>query len=282
MANNDTSPSGNEHSSPNQDQGTEKKEEKKQIGTLESVVNESAHATGNFVKLGLAGLIPYSLASAVPSWSIDTAVQAGAQVAGDATTSRKKGKKFTATNVLEASILGTALTPPLEVVLGTINKIPLDSLSGYLGRAALWGGVGYPFFVGLYQFLDYTIKNRKIKGVFDYMKKEYWPALKGIYKILPISLLNIFFAPPYLQIPIGAALTYIFTLFGAPKRQELKEEEKRDKTPYLSAASSALGKGLKTIFYGVPQAVYAIGSGIKDTLYRAAPKPAAPAAAPAH
>src|SRR3989344_2153838 len=81
---------------------------KKPLTTLESVVNETSHLFGNTIKLGLAGVIPYTQATIFPSTRSDTAVLAGAQVAGDATTSLKRGQKYTAGNVLESALLGTA------------------------------------------------------------------------------------------------------------------------------------------------------------------------------
>ncbi len=78
------------------------------------------------------------------------------------------------------------------------------------------GGLIYPSFIGLYQFINYTIRNRSVKGVGKYIKENYWTTLKKSYKYtLPFSLLNVFFAPPILNIPIASALTYAFNLFGA-------------------------------------------------------------------
>ena len=129
----------------------------------------------------------------------------------------------------------------------------------------------------------------------SYLKKEYWPALKRAWKTLfPISLFNIFFAPLYLQVPIGAALSYGLTLFGAPKRGEISEDQKRDKTPYLVAAPRVLGRGIYNLGKGLYEGAYALGSGLRDTLYKATsgspaapaapahPVPAQPAAVPAH
>ena len=284
MAGNNEAPSGNEHAAPNQPAGQEKKEEKKPIGTLESVVNESYHLFGNTVKLGLAGFIPYTQGVLFPSVARDSAILAGSQIAGDFTTDRRRDKKYTAGSLLESSIIGTALAPALSGMFDAVHQVPLTSPMGYLGQAALWGGVAYPAYFALYQFANYVVRNRTVKGVGKYIKENYWTALKQGWKTLfPFSLVNLLFAPLYLNVPIAATLSYLLTLFGAPKTDEVKEDQKRDKTPYLSAASSAVGKGLKNVFYGVPQTFYAIGSSIRD-LYKSSPRPAAPAttAAPQH
>ena len=156
-----------------------KTEEKpKQTSTLESVVDESGHLAKIAVALGLSSLIPYAQATTFPSAAIDTAVLSSVQIAADATTSFKRGKKYTAVNSLESSILGTAITIPTEGFFALPNSIPPVGVGGYLAKAAVWGGLCYPAFIGLYQAADYLIKNRKFKGMGSYIKKEYWPTLK--------------------------------------------------------------------------------------------------------
>lgn len=268
--------------------GQEKKEEQpRKKSTLESFVNESSKLFGNSVKLGLAGAVPYAFASLLPTFKRDTAILTGAQIASDYTTSYRKGKKYTAGNILESSLLGVAMTPVIEGMFRTVNAIPTNSLSGYIAKGSVWGGIMYPVFVAAYQPIAYFIRNRTFKGMAKYVKENYWTALRDAWtKLLPISLLNIFFAPSWLQIPISAGLSYLFDLFGAPQKGEVPAEQKKDKTPYLAAASSLVGKLAKTIFYGVPQATYSIARGVGEKLYSTATTPAkvpstAPATAPA-
>lgn len=272
MADNENAP---QSAVPQNQAGAEKKEEKK-IGTLESIVNESLHLAGNTIKLGFAAGIPFTQATLLPSTRVDTYSLAGAQIAADATTSFKKGKKFTAGNALESSIVGTAITVPVEGLFSLVNKIPTNDFLGYAAKGAAWGGFAYPVFIGLYQFIDYVVKNRTLKGVGKYIRENYWTTLKNTWKrVLPISLLNVFFAPAYLQVPISALLSYVFALFGAPKKDELKEHEKRDKIPYYLAAPTVAVKFVRNSVKGLYDSVYAIGSGISD-LYKSAPKIAAP------
>ena len=254
----------------------EKKEGPKKISTLESVVNESLHLGGNIVKFGLAGLIPYTQALLVPQAARDTGILAGVQVLGDATTNFKRGKKTTSGEVLKSSLVGTTITVPAYYAFNLVNKIPLDNIAGYFGRAAAWGGAIAPAFIGFYQTVDYLVRNLSFKGLGKYLKENYWSTLKKFWtRVLPFSLANIFFVPAYLQIPVAAGLQYLFTLFGAPKKGELKEEEKRDKTPYLVAASNAfykLGSNIFNLPYNIGKAVYEVAK---------SPKQSAPAARPA-
>ena len=259
--------------------GHEKKEEKKQLTTLESVVEETTHGIGNIIKLGLAGAIPYFFANSFPSLKRDTYILSGAQVASDITISYKKDKKYTAGNFLESTALGTAMTPVLEGMFGTVNSMPLNTTLDYVAKAGVWGGVCYPAFVAAYQPIAYFIRNRTFKGMGKYIKENYWSTLKQSWKtLLPISLLNVFFAPLWLQIPISAALSYVFDLFGAPQKEEVSEDQKRDKTPYPIAALNVTSKLVRNTIGGFYNGLYdlgrAIGGGYSSSQPSSAPTPA--------
>lgn len=251
---------------PQEEQKAKQEEKKKPIGTLESVIKESSDLVKAGFNLGLAGLIPYAQALLAPQAARDTGILAGVQVLGDATTNFKRGKKTTSAEVLKSSAVGTAIAVPTYYLFKYINKIPLDSIAGYFGRAAAFGGIAAPAFTAFYQGVDYFVRNLSFKGMGKYIKENYLPTLKKFWtRILPFSLANIFFVPAYLQIPVAAGLQYLFTLFGAPKKGELKEEEKRDKTPYLVAASNAAYKLGRNLIYSPLKAIYEIA--------KPAPKP---------
>lgn len=244
-----------------QPQAEGKKEAPKKIGTLESVVNESWHAAKSAAKLTLAALMPYAITKAVPGATLDTLTWTAANVAADATTNFRKGKKHTAGEILKSSAVASTTALPVHYLYKAINKIPLDSALGYVERAAAFGGLAYPTFTGLYQTVDYLIRNLTFKGLGKYLKENYLPTLKRSWKyILPFGLANIFFVPASLQVAVGSAISYIWALFGAPKKGELKEEEKRDKTPYHVAASNVIYKAGSNVF----NTFYNIGSAISD------------------
>ena len=251
-------------------------EPKKPLTTLESVLNETSNLIGNAVKLGLAGAIPYTFANTFPSLKTDTAVLAGAQIASDYTTSLQRGKKYTPGSLLESAAIGTAITGPLEAMFSIVNKMPLNTPLDYVAKAGVWGGIVYPVFNGMYLPVAYLIRNRTFKGMGKYVRENYWPILKKSMKyILPFSLLNVFFAPASLQIPIAAALSFVYDRFTAHKG-EITEDQKRDKTPYLVAAPTAAAKLVRNSVKGLSDAVYALGSSIGE-LYKTSPKSAAPA-----
>ena len=92
--------------------------------------------------------------------------------------------------------------------------------------------------------------------------------------------LNIFFAPAAWQIPISAAISYVFDRFAAPPKEEIPEHLKRDKTPYYVAVPNVAYKFVRNSVKGLYDTVYAIGSSVRD-LYRPSPKPAIQTPAPA-
>src|SRR3989344_5867158 len=261
----------------------EHKEEKKPISTLESVVNESSHLIGSGLKLALAGTIPFAQATMFPQLARDTAILSGAQIASDYTTSLQRGKKYTAGSLLESAAIGTAITAPLEAMFGIVNKMPLNTPLDYIAKAGVWGGIVYPVFNGLYLPTAYLIRNRTFKGMGNYVRENYWPILKKSMKyILPFSLLNVFFAPASLQIPIAAALSFVYDRFTADK-SKFPDDQKRDKTPYLVAAPSAAYKLARNSAKGLYDAANAIVRSVTD-LYKSAPKSISPTTsqAPAH
>ena len=262
-------------------QHTEPKEQAKEKpkGTLESVVDEAFHLTGNSAKIGAGIAVPTLFASMFPMLARDTAILSGAQIASDITTSYKRGKKYTAGSFLESTVLGTGITPVLEGMFRTVNRMPQVTPLDYLAKGAVWGGLMYPAFVGAYQPIAYLTRNRTFKGMGKYIKENYWSTLKTSWtKLLPFSLMNIFFAPSWLQIPISATLSYLFDLIGAPQKGEVPEHLKRDKTPYLVATSNVLGKLGKNAFQGLYDVAYGIGAGLRN-LYESAPIPSTPSPA---
>lgn len=258
-----------------------KKEPPKPKTTLESVVNETSHLFWNTIKLGLAGALPYTQAAMVPQFGRDTGILAGAQIASDYTTSLQRGKKYTAGNLLESSAIGTAITVPLETMFRTVNRIPLNNPIDYLAKAGAWSLIAYPAFNGLYLPLAYLIRKRTFSGMGKYVKENYWPILKKSWKyILPFSLLNVFLAPAALQIPIAAALSFVYDRFTADK-SKFPEDQKRDKTPYLVAAPSAAYKLVRNSVKGLYDVGNAVVNSVSD-LYKNTPKAATPATAGAH
>ena len=112
----------------------EPKEEPKSPGTLESFVNETSSLVNNITKIGAGLAIPAAHAYAIPTLARDTAILAGTQVASDLTTSWKKDKKYKTGNFVESMALGTAMTLPLEAMIGFVNKIPTNNLLGYVEK----------------------------------------------------------------------------------------------------------------------------------------------------
>ena len=239
--------------------GQKQQEPKKPETPLEEIVN----FIGGAVKFGLAGAVPYAFSSIVPSMATETAVLTGVQIASDYTLSLQRGKKYTPGNLLESSVLGTATTPVIETMFRTANSMPTNNLSDYVMKAGVWSGLLYPAFVGSYLPIAYLVRNRTFKGLGTYIKENYWKTLKNAWtKLLPFSLMNVFFSPAWLQIPIAAALSYVFDRFAAPPKEEVPEHLKREKGSYLTAFPSVIGKLLYNSVYYTFSGLYDAGKAL--------------------
>ena len=248
---------------------------------MESVVGEFSHLGKSLLNLGLAGALTLGLATAAPSYARDVYIRTGAQIAADATTNLKRGAKITPREILSSAAVGGTMTFPVASFYQLANKIPAETVLEYVGKGAAYGTLYVPF-VGIYQTVDYLVRNLTFKGLGKYLKENYWSTLKRAWKtILPFDLIVALFLSPAWQIPASAVLNFSYALFGAPKKGEVPAEKKRDTTPYYVAASNVTGRLVRNTAKGFYEALYAIGSGLKDTLYKAAPKPAAPALQPA-
>ena len=115
------------------------------------------------------------------------------------------------------------------------------------------------------------------------LRKNYWQNVKKTFrKIWPLNLFAAlyFTQPAFIVGAIGIA-NYLFRKFVIKSPEE--ERKDLDKTPYLVAASSAAGKGFRNVFYGIPQASYAMVSSLGsklDDITNHGVKPAPNAAGP--
>jgi len=258
-----------------------KKEEPKKVSTLESVVNETAHLGKNVAGYGLATSLPLALGSVAPSMQRDAMVVSTGFSLGTTFENYKKGKKTTIGDVVKESAVATLITPPLNLAYNVLNAIPNPILKGaaYL--------IPYQLaFIPAYLGIDYLVKKGTFKGLYkEGIKPNIKQVVKDNWLYLGIpGLLNLFFTPAYLQIPVVVGMSFLFKLITSKKsKTEIPESEKRDKIPYLAAASSVIGKGFRNSYKIISEPLYAVGSGLRDTLYKSIPKPAPmPATSPAH
>ena len=235
-------------------------EEKKPMSVLESVVNETFSAFKSGVNLGVGIAAP--AAGYALTGNAGVPVVSAAFVAGS-------GGNLTSKKIRNESIVGTLWETMLHYF-----SLPLKYMSN-LGKSA---------YVALLPFAsnsivptaDHLINNKSPKGLYEKLRKSYWPNVKKTFKtVWPLNLLStLFFSQPAYIVGAMGVANYLFRKFIVKGTVE----EQTDKTPYFAAAPSVAGKLIRNPVKGMYEAVSAIGSSLSD-LYisapAATPKPAA-------
>ena len=241
----------------------EKEEKKKPVSTLESVIGE----IGDLFNLGIGLAAPaagYALTGNAGVPVVSAAYIAGSE--GNLTSKKIRDES------LSGAIWGTFLnyfTSPLKY-LTKLGKTAYMTMLPFIANSVI-------------PTTNYLIENKSPKGLFEKLRKNYWPNVKKTFKaIWPLNLLSaLFFSQPaYIVGAIGLA-NYLYRKFVVSKKEE--EGKEIDKTPYLVAASNVSYKLARNTTKGLFDAVYAIGSSLGD-LYKTSPKSTVPKqeSAPAH
>lgn len=256
----------------------EKKEEKpKKIGTLESVINETTDLLKTIGGASLAAGMPLALGYVAPEMKRDAFVVGTAFSAGKMYENYKAERKTRISDIVKESAVGTLLTAPIYHSYKFMNTIenPVLKAATYLGPYTL--GI-----IPLYLGIDHLVK-KGFKGIYsEGIKPHLKRVVKDNYLYISLAgLLNLFFTPVYLQIPVALTLGFLFKVIAGKGNEKATGFEKRDKTPYHVAAANVGTKFVRNTVYGISEAIRAIYSGIRDSLYRATPKPQATAPQPA-
>ncbi|MBI2658032.1 hypothetical protein HYX08_05055 [Candidatus Woesearchaeota archaeon] len=252
---------------------------KKPIGTLESVINETSSLLKTVGGASLAVGMPLALGYAAPQMQRDAFVVGTAFSAGKIYENYKAERKTSISDIVKESAVGTLLTPPIHLGYQLMNAIdnPVLKAAAYLGPYTL--GV-----IPLYLAIDHIVK-KGFKGVYsEGIKPHVKRVVKDNYKYLALAgLLNLFFTPVYLQVPVALGLGSLFKVLAGKNKEKAQGAEKRDKTPYLAAAASFGYKAARNTAKGFYDAIYGIGKSLAEKIYSSV-KPAAPAqpAAPAN
>lgn len=233
-------------------QHQEKKEEKK-VSTLESVVSE------------LGDLFNFGIGIGAPAAAYALTGNAGVPVISAAFVAGSEGN-LTSKKIRDESLVGTLWGTFLHYF-----TLPVKYMSN-LAKGA---------YVALLPFIsnsfvptaDHLLKNKSPKGLYEKLKKTYWPNVKKTFKtIWPLNLISTLFftQQAYIVGAIGVA-NYLFRKFVIGGT-----EKPTDKTPYHVAAPNVAYKLVRNTTKGLGEAIYAIGSSIGN-LYKtkpaAAPKP---------
>lgn len=278
----------NEHS----EEGHNKKERKKTI--LENIVDESWSLLKKTALVGAAVATPFvfSIPNTPiynPQMSVNAAVTALPLSAGAMLDDVMAKKPVDYKKVFRESVIGTAITPPLTSFLGGITSTK-DYVTRNYGTmagnataiASLAAGQGA--FLGSYMGLDHILSKYSFKGIYEKLKKDYWPTLKRVWKyVLPFSMWNVLYVYKFgilAQLAYGSLMTLLFRVVGPKSEGASLGNLFRAMNPFpLMSATYNLGvKAVRNTFSSLYEGAYGLGAGIKSMFSALAPKssPAVP------
>ena len=166
---------------------------------------------------------------------------------------------FNSSKFRDQSIFGALFTPLSYYGINAVKQVPktfglddmLTNVMGYsvpLASSAVAGGLTFgvlaPAFTSLYYPMEYIIKEKKIKGAFDYTKKKFY---KGLRDTMPINLFvggavattyALPFLAPYL-FPAMAVANILYKIFlskGVTKQQANASKSSPSLSPQYAPA----------------------------------------------
>lgn len=270
---------------PTTSQPMQQQEKKKQETPLEEIAN----GVKNVAAFGIGAAAPF-----LWPWGngIDNAVTALPLAIGSGIEDKMQAKPINWVKGAKESVVGTMINPPLVKLFDYINLSRDYVTSNYgmiPGFAAATGALaaGQAVFIGMYTALNHVIQNWSFKGLYEKLKKDYWPTVKRTWKyVLPLSALNVTVLPYtaiYKTLGITAQLAYsslmslLFRLVG-PKAEgtSLKNLVKElNPLPNVGGAISVTAKAVKNTIGGIYTGLYDLGRALGGY----SSKPAAPAQA---
>lgn len=285
MAENNHPPEGNKEAP---------KEEPKKSGTLESLIGECK----SFLKKGIfaATAIGVPFVFSIPNtpvydpthqMSINAAVTAHPLAVGAALDDIMARQPINYKKMARESAVGTIMMTPLVGLFDKINvgrDYAAQRYGSLAGSATAVGSLaaGQAVFVGGYMGLDHTLSKFSFSGLYDRLKKDYWPTLRRTFLcVLPLSMWNPLYVYKFgmlAQLGYSSLMTLLFRLVG-PKSEGAKLSN-LFKAPfgYVSASFSLAKRAAKNaVSYTSSESMYKLGGGMREFFSSFMPK-AKPAA----
>jgi len=259
-------------SSQNSHQPVQQQEKKKEETPLEEIANGAK----NVAAFGIGTAAPF-----LWPWGTgrDNALTALPLAIGSGIEDKMQGKPINWVKGAKESVVGAIINPPLVRVFDIINASRNYVTANYgmiPGFAAATGALaaGQAVFIGLYTGLNHIIQNWSLKGLYEKLKKDYWPTVKRTWKyVLPLSALNVTILPYtaiYQTLGITAQLAYgslmglLFRLVGPKVEGTSLKNLAKELNPfaYLGGAISATSKLAKNTIGGIYSGLYDVGRAI--------------------
>jgi len=264
------------------------KEQPKQVGTLESVVDETLNAAKHAGAFAAGISFPFMFSGENRT---NAMINAYPLAAGSTVEDLMLKKPINPVKSMKESFVGTIMAPPLAGLFKYINvaRDYTTASLGYLPGAATAVGalaLAQAVFIGVYTGLNHIVQNFSFKGLYDKFKSAYWKTVKNTWKyVLPLSMWNVLWFYKFgiaAQMVYSSAMSFLFRLVGPKQEGASLSNLYSELKGYAKGALTATGNLARNVFYAPLNAAYALGSSIRD-LYKKAPKapPTQPATAPA-
>jgi len=256
----------------------EHKEEKKK-GTLESVIDELWSFGKKAIAVGAIAAMPFLYNFYDPSHVARAAVTTYGFAAAK-TTANIVQKKDPLEGLVWQGATGAILSYPLAEGFRAVNNLESRMMSEY-GLVATKAAKAGAFVFGVQPAVT-TGRTALNYGLGKKFRENWWPSVKNTFKWLGLyGALNVTYLYQYgllVQMITSAIGSYTINLVESLRRGKGSVKNlfsALNPVPYITATASATSKLARNVFYGIPNAMYAIGSSIRD-LYKTSPKPAAP------
>ena len=262
------------------EQGKEKKK-----STLESVIGELGSFARKAAMLGALAAMPLIYApfnvSHVPRAAVTIAGFTAGQMAGNLARNESPTK-----GVLKQGFIGNVLSAPLSAGFYALNSLETAVAANYGSAAGQIAKVGT--FLGVHQPTISTIRTGMDYGLGKNFRKYWWPGVKTTFKTIgllgTINVLWVYQLGLLPQMAYSAVVSFILRIAYSMKEQGGTFKNlysNLNPLPYAGAATSVSYKLARNTTKGLYDAVYAIGSSIRDSYKSAPTKPAAATSAPA-
>lgn len=215
-------------------------EDRAKIGTqkptgLERIVNVGKNA----LSIGLEVLFPFMYSD--PAMRVNAMVTAYPLSVGSRIEDLRIGKSIDNVKAAKESFVGTIMTPAFSYLFKYIEvaRQYVTSSAGSLagGAAAVASLAGaQAVFAGAYTTINHVIQKFSFKGLYEKLKKDYWPTVKRMWTyVLPLSSLNVLWLYKFgivTQLAYASLMTFLFRLVGP------KAEGEKYKTPAPAVAGA--------------------------------------------
>lgn len=256
-------------------EATGQKEEKKK-STLESVISElgsfarKALIFGSLVAMPLLYL-PLSPAH-VPRAAATVAGFSAGQMVGNMARNESATK-----GVFRQGVTGNVLSAPLAVGFRAMNNLETVVEASYGPAVAKTAKVGT--LLGIHQPTISTMRTAMDYGLGKNFRKYWWTGVKNTFYTLGMfGVVNVLYVYQFgllAQMIYTGAASFVFRVVNSIKELggSLKNLYSRlNPVPYVKATANVTYKLARNSVGGLYEAAYAIGSGLKDTLYEPTPK----------